>query len=101
MLSTKGLISEVVNFPSHAFNFMICTADQKEIEAEYIDNNIKIYFPKHLAVNWPENDEVGYSAQQKINSGILLNILIEKDFVCMDQPLEGQKDFYDNPRIGK
>jgi hypothetical protein len=50
--------------------------------------------PETMIAEWISTDRVGFDGQ----SGPV-KILVEKDFVCIDNTLEDQSDNYPNPNI--
>ncbi len=54
--------------------------------------------PEEDSRNWPSNEIVGFENTIRLQDGKELHLLIEKDFVCLDQPIAGQKDHYPNPK---
>ena len=46
-----------------------------------------------------DSNKVGFSHIFVLNSGTQLNLLVEKDFVCMDETVENQSDNYPNPKV--
>jgi hypothetical protein len=61
---------------------------------------IRIDVPEEDLVRWCTSDQVGISAAVTLSDSAPLEILIEKDFRCLD-PLvpEDQSDTFDNPII--
>ena len=45
-----------------------------------------------------DSNKVGFSHIFVLNSGTKLKLLVEKDFVCMDETVEDQSDNYPNPK---
>ena len=53
-----------------------------------------------MAENWADTNEVGLYATQKIGDLTELKISVEKDFVCVDRPLdEDNKDAFPHPKM--
>ena len=64
--------------------------------------NLRIILPTRLARRWASSDDVGIEAAQDVGGGISgeqLQVLIEKDFACLDHP-EDNADAYPNPAQG-
>jgi hypothetical protein len=58
--------------------------------------------PEREIINWPDNDKVSILFSQGLKNGKSLSLLLEKDFVCLDDTDEDQSDNYENPKaIGK
>ena len=53
--------------------------------------------PDAIAKEWVESNEVGFQHKLQLENGTELFLLIEKDFVCLDNTFEDQSDNYPNP----
>jgi hypothetical protein len=53
--------------------------------------------PEWQAQQWTDSDEVGFQHIQLLPDGTELFLLVEKDFVCLDNTFEDQSDNYANP----
>jgi hypothetical protein len=64
--------------------------------AVYQNGSLRIQLPREIANDWTYTDRVGISAEQPLDKGKQLAILIEKDFKCVhsDHP---DPDAYPNP----
>jgi len=67
------------------------------LEASFSGNRICIFIPAAIAAEWTTTDVVGFNHKMDIGNGKELFLLIEKDFVCLDQTFEDQSDNYENP----
>ena len=67
------------------------------LEASWIGNGFEISVPLEQANQWTDSDEVGFQHIQVLPDGTELFLLIEKDFVCLDNTFEDQSDNYPNP----
>jgi len=98
-LAKTGSFSEKIVFPN---NTLVYTITAKEaintMEASYRENTITIYIPKKDCLEWPTNSIIGHKHTLKIDALNSLSILVEKDFVCMDETVEDQSDNYPNPK---
>jgi len=68
-----------------------------DLESSFMDNRICIFVPERIAGEWTTTDNVGYNHKMSLGNGKELLLLIEKDFVCIDQTNEDQSDNYPNP----
>jgi hypothetical protein len=69
----------------------------KNMEASFSGNRISIFVPERMAAQWTTTDTVGFDTKMNIGDGKELFLLIEKDFVCLDNTFEDQSDNYPNP----
>ena len=82
-------------------NFVYAVAAKENItglQAEFKEDTITLYLPKNESLTWPDIDRVGYENKMVLNDGQVLNLLLEKDFVCLDERVEDQSDNYPNPK---
>jgi hypothetical protein len=93
-LGQKGVISSFTEFVDHPFIYAIERTEDEELSAAFIENRIVLKMPKDMINEWISTDRVGFDGQAG-----LVKILIEKDFVCIDNTLEDQSDNYPNPNI--
>ena len=98
-LSNKGSFSEKITFPNNTLKYTICAKEGIEhMNASYEENTISILIPKKDCLDWPTNSKIGFQHTIKLNKDLGLSILVEKDFVCMDETVEDQTDNYPNPK---
>ncbi|SMO43954.1 hypothetical protein SAMN06265171_101832 [Chryseobacterium rhizoplanae] len=93
-LGKSGVISSFTEFTDRPFIYTIERTDDTELSAAFIENKIVLKMPGTMITEWISTDRVGFDGQ----SG-LVKILIEKDFVCIDNTLEDQSDNYPNPSL--
>ncbi|HTE32825.1 MAG TPA: hypothetical protein VK666_20730 [Chryseolinea sp.] len=65
--------------------------------AAYDNNTITLYVPKALLKDWSENSVVGFETMMPLENSGHLQLLLEKDFKCIDKTMEDQSDLFDNP----
>ena len=71
-------------------------------EAQISDNVLTVRIPESEIIRWSSSDEVSIAADQLLDGGGHLSILVEKDFACL-APREGEDeaDMYPHPMAGK
>lgn len=73
-------------------------ADAQDIAARFDGQAITVNVPAQAAQEWAASNTVGLYAKQPLDATQTLQILIEKDFVCLDRPTdEDNKDAYPHP----
>lgn len=102
-LADHGTISETTTFAEgQVLTYAIETrADLDNLDAEYQAHRIVLLLPEAWAKNWPEEDRVGFNYSKPLTADTSLFLLLEKDFVCLDEVAEDQSDNYPNPRYEK
>ena len=60
-------------------------------------NGLVVQVPSELAARWVNSDQVGIRGRQATGSEVPLQVLIEKDFACLDRTEEENFDTFPNP----
>ena len=95
----EGMLKEQTAFDNSVFIYMLKSSeDQTALKAYFENNTIRLEVPASFVKEWYTNDVVGARHIQSLNDGRTLMLLLEKDFVCMDETFEDQSDNYPNPR---
>jgi hypothetical protein len=96
--SREGYLEEKTEFPGGVFTYALkAQSGIQHLDTDMSNNTITIYFPDEEKVEWYHSEQVGYKASKPIENGKSINILIEKDFACLDHIDEDQSDNYPNP----
>tara|TARA_R110002050_G_scaffold25378_5_gene67732 strand:- start:19610 stop:19984 length:375 start_codon:yes stop_codon:yes gene_type:complete len=97
-LKKDGYYREQTAFDGKNFTYAVAAKENiTDLEAEFQENTITLFVPKNDSLKWPDNERVGYENKMILKDGQVLNLLLEKDFVCLDERLEDQSDNYPNP----
>jgi hypothetical protein len=70
-----------------------------KMTVRYISRTVTVQIPFASAYNWRSSDLVGLSARIDLGSVGILDVLVEKDFACMDQHHTENEDTFPNPHI--
>lgn len=98
-LCETGFFEEQTEFTSTIFKYQIKVKNGiSALEADFSNHTITIYFPEDYSKDWATNAIVGFDATYTTKKGNELYLLVEKDFVCMDETIEDQSDNYPNPK---
>lgn len=96
--SANGFVEEKTEFGDNHFSYkMECSAHHQELTAVYQGNLIIVFIPEAIAHNWTSTDLVGFENKMDIGNNKQLFLLVEKDFVCLDNTFEDQSDNFPNP----
>ena len=103
-LRETGNVSERIIFgigPTETLTYSLRVSGEAEkIFAQMTDNKIEIFLPLKAAENWADTNEVGLYETQDIGDLGKLKITVEKDFVCVERPLdEDNKDAFPHPKM--
>ena len=95
-LAARGVISEDIRFGTatdQVLRYSIAASDGvEETTVEFGDNQILVLLPESVALNWTSTQAVSIHTVIDIDEDDKLDVLIEKDFVCLDRP--------DDPDVG-
>jgi len=91
-LTVNGLVKETVEFVNTVFTYVLQVATTQQLSADFRDNVVTVYMPHNMLYRLAETEDVGFE-----NSNGKLHILVEKDFVCLDNVVEDQSDNYPHP----
>lgn len=94
--SSKGYLEEKTIFGTTELVYALQLYNEDRLSASFDDNKITLFMPKQMAGDWAVTDRVGF---EETNGPLYL--LIEKDFVCLDNVAEDQSDNYPNPLLSK
>lgn len=69
-----------------------------ELRAALTGSTVSVELPQPMLRRWLEPDQVSLRAEQPLDGGNVLKILVEKDFACLaPRPDEDDTDLFPNP----
>ena len=91
-------LEERTSFGSNTFGYALQIKDAgDEVSADFDGGKITVFIPEIFIKGWAVNDVVGFNATKQVSEAESLYILVEKDFKCLTEVAEDQKDNYENP----
>ena len=101
-LAAGDLVEEKIIFgPGQALCYRLeAMPNIKTPRAIFRNSNVTVEIPAEMATTWASSDQVGIEEVQDAGAGIQLRILIEKDFACLNGPMEQNVDTFPNPNAG-
>ena len=106
-LANTGYLEEQTTFPGNHFTYALQRADDAAaLSATFSNNKMTMLVPASFVKDWPENEVVGIDANMPLPETSRpgepfrresLYLLLEKDFVCLDETTEDQSDNFENP----
>ena len=94
-----GFFKETTAFGDRTFTYAIATSAGGELmKAIFEDSGITLFLDEAACKGWANSAQVGFRHIMPLDDGKELALLLEKDFVCMDETIEDQSDNYPNPR---
>ncbi len=76
------------------------TASMSALSIQYAQNNVTVLIPADLANAWCVSEQIGMAESLSTGSFGVLEVLIEKDFACLDRSDEENEDTFPNPNAG-
>jgi hypothetical protein len=100
-LIQTGRISETIHFSADDHGSFIytleCESATGDVEIRYKQAEIVAVLPRAIAVSWAETEQVGIYSKVEIGRYGALDILVEKDFACLDLSDAENQDTFPNP----
>lgn len=97
-LARTGYLEEQTSFGDNKFLYALKQVeDANDLSASFDQHTIIMFVPSKFVKGWPENDLVGFNSNMVLSDGNSLYLLLEKDFICLDETTEDQSDNYENP----
>ena len=97
-IASLGYIEEQTQFGENTFMYALQKKDEGDrLSASFDQNKITMFVPAKLLYGWPENNVVGFNTNMELTENNSLFLLLEKDFICLDETTDDQSDNYENP----
>ena len=97
-LAEIGYLEETTVFPNGLLVYTLQKSNETSVLfASFENNTIKMFVPNDFVKEWPGNNVVGIDSKMQLPNNELLYLLLEKDFVCLDETTEDQSDHFENP----
>jgi hypothetical protein len=97
-LAEIGYLEEQTSFGNNKLTYALQKSDEgNTLSASFEGNKITMFVPSSLVNGWPGNELVGFNANLPLAENNNLYLLLEKDFICLDETTEDQSDNYENP----
>ncbi len=97
-LDNIGYLEEQTSFGDNKFEYALQrTNEGDDLTAKFDAGKISIFIPAKFVKDWPANDTIGFESRMPLTGTDSLYILVEKDFICLDETTEDQSDNYENP----
>ncbi len=92
-MATDGLVKASVPFSAGvSFDYVLESSRACVDPSAYLSNNVlTVSLPEEKTRDWAASDEVSISAEQSLDDGRSLKILVEKDFACL-VPRDGEDE---------
>jgi len=91
-LTDVGYLEDKIDFGDQSLLYALQLTSGDELSATLVNNTITLFMPEHMLLEWENTGKVGFEATRGD-----LNLLVEKDFTCLEKVNEDQSDNYPNP----
>ena len=96
--ASSGIVEEITSVGPQQLKYVLKSQTQDQpLKAGFNDNTLTVFMESNLASAWYDAEDVGYRHLSQTPEGDELFLLVEKDFVCLDETFEDQSDNYPNP----
>lgn len=93
-----GVLEERTEFGDAVLKYALKVKEENNgLSADFSGNCVTMRVPQAMQQEWISTETVGYSNEMELGNGKKLFLLLEKDFVCLDNTFEDQSDNYPNP----
>jgi hypothetical protein len=103
-LMLEGRIEESIHFgvrPDEKWTYALeLGAKEAAISMRFADNEVAVLLSKSEAKKWVETETVGIYGEVQGGAGSL-ELIVEKDFACLDRQDEENADTFPNPKAGR
>ena len=103
-LMQEGRIEESIHFglrPDEKWTYALELVSQEgAISMRYAGNEFALLLSKSEAKKWVETETVGIYGEVQGGAGCL-ELIVEKDFACLDRQDEENADTFPNPKAGR
>lgn len=97
-LCREKFIEEKTNFPNLDFIYAVKVSDTKHLDIDFANNKVSLQISEELLQGWDTNSKVGYSHSLLTPNSKTIDILLEKDFTCLEDRGEDESNNYPNPK---
>ncbi|CAM4348262.1 DUF7009 family protein [Gillisia hiemivivida] len=97
-LCREKFIEETTNFPNLNFMYSVRVSVTKNLDIDFANNQISLKISEELLQGWDTNNRVGFSHSVPTSNSQTIDILLEKDFTCLEDRGEDESNNYPNPK---
>ena len=97
-LCQEKFITDETNFSNLDFSYAVKVSDAKNLEVNFSNNQILLQIPEKLIQGWDTNTKVGFSHSVPTSNNKFIDLLLEKDFTCLEDRGEDESNNYPNPK---
>ena len=100
-----GRIDDTIHFGSTpetrlTYALEVSSVDTADTQVRYAQQEITVVLTSSQLLQWSQDAEVGIYTQVPVGPGTALDVVVEKDFACLDRGDEDNEDTFANPNAG-
>jgi hypothetical protein len=103
-LVEQGRVEETIYFgpdDSSSLRYALTIEDAAaEVHLRYAPSKIEIVLPRISAETWASSEQVGIYASDDVGMHGSVDLIVEKDFACLDLSDADNHDTFSNPQMG-
>lgn len=93
-----GVIESRTDFSPMPFIYVLKSSPTlNELSASFQNNTVTLLVPVSWVEDWVNSNRTGFDGKITSDNGAQVQLLLEKDFKCLDNSIEDQADNYENP----
>lgn len=100
----KGRIEQTIHFAPDDHALLTYGLEHKsgltDVELRYEQSEVVIVLPSQQATAWAETNQIGIYATVDLGRHGSLDMIVEKDFACLDLSDAENHDTFPNPQMG-
>jgi hypothetical protein len=97
-------IEEKIQFAPDEGAFLVyaleCEPGLQQVKVRYAPNEVAVVLPREIALSWAQTEEVGVYASVEVGGHGRLDVVVEKDFACLDRSDADNQDTFPHPQLG-
>jgi hypothetical protein len=98
-----GRVEQTIHFASDDQAFLIYGLEHEsgltDVEVRHKPSEVTVVVPKQQATSWAETDQIGIYSAVDLGRHGNLEVIVEKDFACLDLSDADNHDTFPNPQI--
>lgn len=98
-LCTTGTVKDRTQFSSSDFIYIVKSSNTNDLKIDFVQNGITLFISSKLLQDWHKDERIGFYHSLRTVAGNMLDLALEKDFICLDTRDEDQSDNYPNPKL--
>ena len=92
-----GELIESTETLGETFIYQLIRANVPHLQVQFQQQTLSFYVPESIASEWVQTERIGFEYRMPLPNGKEGFLLLEKDFVCIDNTFEDQSDNNPNP----